>query len=356
MRTPRRALLRIDHKAWFPVAIIGLSVAACESAVSPGSSVVTTGVLSRALGNGFSAWSAPTLVEPAIGPFNTASVDGCPFISPDGRTFYMASNRAGGFGGLDIWVSTRASVDDPWGAPQNMGARVNSNVDDFCPTISRDGKLLYFASRRPGCRLPGSDLDSDLYVVRLAPDARMNSDQDLEIPEMLPCDAEAPYDAVNSPYDEFSPYPQLDPGVGLVLYFSSFRPGGFAAEAGGAPDSDLYWSVSHGGVFGNAGLIPAINTAADDGQPNVGSDGRELFFYSTRGGGAGAADLYVSTRAFPLDAWSAPVNLGSTVNSNGAETRPSLSWDGLSLYFGSTRAGGEGATDIYVTRRQRLVP
>jgi hypothetical protein len=335
----------------------GLLIVGCESAVSPGYEVVMTGTVTPSLGNGFSAWSAPALIEAAGGPFNTASVDGCPFISPDGKTFYMASNRAGGYGGLDIWVSTRASVDDPWGAPENMGARVNSGVDDFCPTISRDGKLLYFASRRPGCRLPGSDNDSDLYVVRLSPAARLNSDQDLEVPEMLPCDDVAPYDAVNSPYDEFSPFPQLDPGGGLVLYFSSFRPGGFAAEpAGGAPDRDLYWSASHGGAFGNAELIPAVNTAVDDGQPNVGSDGRELFFYSTRAGGVGAADLYVSTRAHPLDAWSAPANLGATVNSTAAETRPSLSWDGLSLYFGSTRAGGEGSSDIYVTSRQRLVP
>jgi hypothetical protein len=254
---------------------------------------------------------------------------------------------------LDIWVSKRAKVDDPWGAPENMGEGVNSDVDDFCPTMSRDGKLLYFVSRRAGC---GETTDSDVYVVRLAPEARLNADHDLAAAEMLPCDDTAPFDAVNSPSDEFSPFPQLDPGSGLVLYYSSFRPGGFAAEAGGgAPDSDLYWSKSHGGAFGPAELIPGVNTAVDDGQPNVGSDGRELFFYSTRAGGVGAADLYVSTRAFPLDAWSTPVNL-VTVNSAAAETRPSLSWDGLSLFFGSTRAGGEGSSDIYVATRQRLIP
>ena len=346
MRTPGRTLFRFERRAWVAVAAVGLTMAACESAVSPERHLIRGSVV-RALGNEFSAWSAPALIEsnPA-GPFNTSFQDGCPFIAPDGKTFYIASNRPGGVGGLDIWVSRRATVDDPWGEPTNVGAPVNSAVDDFCPTISRDAKVLYFVSRRTGCG-PG---DSDVYVARLRPEG-------FEAPQMLPCDESVPYEAVNSPFDEFSPFPQLDPGRGPVLYFSSFRPGGFAVEpAGGTPDSDLYRSTSHGGVFGLAELIPAVNTAVDDGQPNVGSDGRELFFYSTRAGGQGAADLYVSTRTHPLDAWSAPANLGAIVNGTAAETRPSLSWDGLSLYFGSTRAGGEGSADIYVATRQRLVP
>jgi hypothetical protein len=54
-------------------------------------------------------------------------------------------------------------------------------------------------------------------------------------------------------------------------------------------------------------------------------------------------------------AWSTPLNLGPNVNSTtGAETRPSLSWDGTTLYFGSTRSGGDGMADHYVTTRDRL--
>lgn len=353
MRTPRRMLFPLEPRILLAVMVVGIAAVACEGAVSPERHLISGGI-SQALGNGFSSWSAPALIEDPAGPFNTSSLDGCPFIAPDGKTFYMASNRPGGNGRLDIWVSKRASVDEPWGAPENVGAPVNSEFDDFCPTISRDGKLLYFVSRRPGCgpdKTPDPN-DSDVYV------ARLRSTHGFDTPEMLPCEEAAPYDAVNSPFDEFSPFPQLDPGLGPVLYFSSFRPGGFAVEAaGGTPDSDLYWSASHGGAFGLAELIPAMNTTADDGQPNVGSDGRELFFYSTRGGGQGGADLYVATRAHPLDAWSAPANLGAVVNSNAGETRPSLSWDGLSLYFGSTRPGGENnSSDIYVTTRQRLVP
>jgi WD40-like Beta Propeller Repeat len=78
--------------------------------------------------------------------FNGPSLDGCPFIARNGKTFYMASNRPGGLGGIDVWVSTRASRDAPWGSPVNVGAPVNSAANDFCPTISRDGHLFYFVS------------------------------------------------------------------------------------------------------------------------------------------------------------------------------------------------------------------
>jgi Tol biopolymer transport system component len=100
--------------------------------------------------------------------------------------------------------------------------------------------------------------------------------------------------------------------------------------------------------------VPGVNTAFEDGQPNVRRDGREIFFFSNRPGTLGMADIYAATRASTSDTWSEPVNLGRDVNSaDGAETRPSLSWDGTTLYFGSTRPGGDGSADHYVTTRAR---
>jgi WD40-like Beta Propeller Repeat len=288
----------------------------------------------------FSSWSAATRVEDAPGTdpsFNGAALDGCPFISRDGKRFYMASNREGGLGGIDIWVSSRTSVGDPWGAPANVGAPVNSAANDFCPTIARDGHLFYFVSNRAGgC---GGD---DIYTTRLRPDG-------WDPVENLGCD-------VNSAANEASPFPLAERNEGPVLYFSSNRAGGFTDEGPGAVagDNDLYESDSHGGVFGAPHLVPGANSAAEDGQPNVRRDGLELFFFSTRSGGLGLADLYSATRSSGSEPWSAPVNLGSDVNSSAAETRPSLSWDGTTLYFGSTRPGGEGSTDHYVTTRTRV--
>src|ERR1041384_4696667 len=83
----------------------------------------------------FSGWSPATRGEAAGGTdpaFNGPALDGCPFIAPDDRTLYMASNRPGGLGGIDIWAARRSSPDDPWGAPENLGAPVNSPANDFC--------------------------------------------------------------------------------------------------------------------------------------------------------------------------------------------------------------------------------
>jgi len=296
--------------------------------------------IAQAWRQGWSAWSPAVSIELATpgadAGFNTGSLDGCPFIAPDGRQFFMASNRPGGMGGIDIWVSTREKASDPWGSPVNV-AKVNSDVDDFCPTMSRDGHTLYFVSRRQA-GLQGTDWcgGSDIYI------ARARDDQGFEAPENLGC-------TVNSTADEFSPFPLLEAGTGPVLYFSSTRPG---LGSGG----DLYESASHGGVFAAATPVPNVNSTVDDGQPNLRHDGLELFFYSNRAGGQGGNDIYVATRTSTADAWSTPSNLGGNVNSALSETRPSLSWDGLRLYFGSTRSGGEGGSDIYVTTRARLVP
>lgn len=312
---------------------------ACALALVVLAAIAATTVAFAAAGD-FSSWSQATRVEDTPGTdqsFNGAALDGCPFISRDGRTFYMASNRGGGLGGIDIWVSTRASVNDGWGPPVNAGAPVNSPANDFCPTIARDGHMFYFVSNREGgC---GGD---DIYMTRLRPDG-------WDPVENLGCEA-------NSPANEAGPMPLPERGEGPVLYFSSNRAGGFTDEAPGAVagDSDLYESTSHGGTFGAPDLVPGANSAADDGQPNVRRDGLELFFYSTRSGGLGLADLYSATRSSGSEPWSAPVNLGSSVNSSAADTRPSLSWDGTTLYFGSTRPGGEGSSDHYVTTRTRL--
>ena len=84
-----------------------------------------------------SDWAAAQKIDTIGGnhaDLNTPSQDGCPIQSPDGLSLYIASNRPGGKGGLDIWMASRASTTAPWGAPQNLGEPVNSGADDFCPT------------------------------------------------------------------------------------------------------------------------------------------------------------------------------------------------------------------------------
>jgi Tol biopolymer transport system component len=284
----------------------------------------------------FGDWSIPVNMEAISGTsaeFNTPFSDGCPIQSPDGLSLFMASNRPGGQGGLDIWVARRAHKDDPWGTPENPGAPVNSEADDFCPTPTR-GNRLFFVSARPG----GFGA-ADIYVTRFRNGA-------WEQPRNLGCN-------INSAGGEASPSYFEDDGH-TILYFSSNRAGGFAPDTG-APDSDIYFSSD----FGLAQLVPGLNTTSDDSRPNVRSDGREIVFDSTRPGTLGGPDIWTATREHCDDGWSEPVHLDAPINSEASETRASLSRNGKTMLFGSTRAGSEigpnglPSNDIYVTTRWR---
>lgn len=180
---------------------------------------------------------------------------------------------------------------------------------------------------------PGTCGGADIYETRLRGDGSFDQ------PRNLGCE-------VNSSADEASPFPLPERADGPVLYFSSTRPG---LGTGG----DLYRSRSRGGVFGPAELVPGVNSSSDDGQPNLRRDGLELFFYSTRPGTLGGSDIYASVRASVSSPWSTPVNLGAAVNTAAGESRPSLSWDGTTLYFGSTR-NSAASSDIYLTTREPL--
>ena len=284
---------------------------------------ITTGLAAATLGTAlmakeFGEWSAPVSAEQGSHPaLNTMSNDGCPILSPDGLSLFMATNRPGGLGGQDIWIARRASTSEGWGEPVNAGAPVNSAVDDFCPTPVR-GKRLFFVSRR-------DDPNGDIYETRL-------DNGGWRVPTRLGPD-------VNSVAQEWSPSYFEDEAGNEVLYFSSTRAGG----------QDIYASVN----FGPAQAVAELNTSADDARPNVRRDGREIVFDSTRPGTLGGPDVWIASRASTADAWSAPEHL---IGLSGAapDTRASLSWDGTFMLFGSARAGGEGAADIYVTTRPRL--
>jgi Tol biopolymer transport system component len=253
--------------------------------------------------------------------FNTSVLDGCPFIAPDGLTFFMASARTvGSAGGIDIWISTRPTPDAPWGEPVNAGAPINTEHNDFCPTMSRDGHTFYFASNRPG--FCGGD---DIFTARRRADGWTDVTN-------LGCDTDG---GPNSSANEASPFPSPVTGS---LFLSSTRSG----------NSDIFQAPFHAGRYGLAEPVAELNTAAQDGHPNLSRDGRELYFFSTR---AGNSDIYVATRSRITEPFST-IDDVEQANSPSAESRPSLSWDGATLYFGSDRPGGDGGADHYVITRQ----
>ena len=290
--------------------------------------------------------SAGGLPKPAGPEFSTATLvaevsvpgfgDGCPIESADGLSLFIASNRPGTTGANDIWAADRASIGAPFSAPRNLGAPINTASADFCPTPVL-GRSLFFVSERPGDGTgPTPCGGGDIYLSRQSPAGGWSA------PAMLRCAPEGP----NFSGGERSPS-LVETWFGTFLFYSSNGSGG---------DQDIYVSrLGRDGQFGPGKVVEELSTEFEDIMPNVRAreDGSfEIVFSSNRptwGRGQaafGLQDVYISRSWWLTGLWSAPKNLGNTVNTAGVEQRSTLSKDGERLYFGrdgdiflSTRSG-----------------
>jgi hypothetical protein len=292
----------------------------------------------------FADWAEPVNLGPVV---NSKADDFHPAISPNGLSLYISSGRLGGLGGNDIWVSQPASLDDAWGQPQNLGPNINTEGNEIAPDLTPDGHYLFFSRARIG---PGQlaqiwvafrkDVNDDFGW-----DPAVNLGPDINVPGL----------------DDNAPTFFHDHRTGVTsIYFNSF------SRRDGPGDFDIYVSTQREdgndrgfvGTFGPAVLVPELSSPQRDTRTAIRRDGLEMFITSARPGGLGGStfgnDLWVSTRATTRDPWSTPVNLGPTINSGADDGGPALSCDGTTLYFYSTRAGGSGGRDLYVTTRQRI--
>lgn len=280
----------------------------------------------------FSEWSPPVNLGP---PVNTPLAEIAPFISKNGLSLYHVRGAgAGGFGGMDIWVSQRAGVSEPWGLPLNLGPTINTSFNEFAPSLPIDGHRLYFASNRPG-----GFGGIDLYISR-----RHNKRDDFgwQPPVNLGSGINTAANELQSAYFE-------DDVTGVTtLYSASNRPGGIGGD-------DMYAStLLPDEMFGPALLVEELSTPFADIQPAIRRDGLEMFLTSNRPGTLGLLDLWVSTRGSTSDPWSIPVNLGPGVNGATDDVRAALSFDASELYFQSNRPGGVGSQDVWRSTRSKL--
>ena len=257
------------------------------------------------------AFGAPTLV-PNV---NHTGYDYAPNVSPDGLELYFSSERSGGSGDGDLWVSRRATTADEWGTPENLGATLNSYAYEGSPNISSDGLELYFDSHRPG----GSGGD-DLWVSR-----RVTTEDDWGIPENL-----GP--AVNSSVEDYSASISSD---GLELYFSSDRDG-YGIWVTRRATTNKPWGAS-------VRLASTVNCV----HPNISTNRLVLLFCGWLPGGYGDTDTWIMRRATRESDWETAANLGPMVNSPYSEREPMLSHDSRTLYFTSNRPDGLGDLDIW---------
>jgi Tol biopolymer transport system component len=216
-------------------------------------------------------WGPAVNLGPTV---NSGGYDWGPSISTDGLELYFHSRR--GYVNYDIWVTRRASKNDPWQEPVNLGPVVNTTEHENFPCISANGLSLYFASSRPG----GLG-EHDIWVTM-----RTTKDDVWGEPVNL-----GP--VINSTSGEVGPAISAD---GLTLFFSSGFPGPAGPpRPGGFGRSDLWMSqrATKDEPWGKpVNLGPIVNTTANELRPNISADGSTLYFCSTRPGGAGNWDIW----------------------------------------------------------------
>lgn len=196
-------------------------------------------------------WSAVNLGAVVNSPDNEEAPD----ISADGLTLYFFSNRSGGSGARDLWVTTRPTTTAGWGEPVNLGPPVNTSSGEDYPSISTDGCTLYFSSDRSGVL--------DLWVT-----TRLTADANWSEPVSL-----GP--TVNSSTYDWAPSIS---GDGRMLFFTSSRPGGYGGYWGDVwvttrPTTDANWGEP-------VNLGPTVNSSSHDTEPDISADGSALYFTS----------------------------------------------------------------------------
>ncbi len=219
------------------------------------------------------AWGTAVAMPPNI---NTIRNEGAPTISADGRNLIFVACSAGdmldygdgrtGKGSCDMFYTKR--LGSKWTNPQNLPGKINTGSWESQPSISSDGKSMYFV-RRVSAR--GMEADADIFVSYLQADGTWGAA--IRLPN-----------TVNTPYPEESVLIHPD---GKTLYFASKGHKGF----GGL---DLYLSrMDAAGNWGPAeNLGYPINTSNDENSLLVSADGEIAFFASDRPGGYGDLDIY----------------------------------------------------------------
>jgi hypothetical protein len=223
----------------------------------------------QGLPESFALWRVP--VMPLI---NGHGVDASSVVTPYGLQLYFASDREGGIGEVDLWMSTRPTKDDEWGEPFNLGEPLNSPTWDVRAALSPDGLEFYF------CR--GYGAEGDLWVA-----TRASLDDPWGAPTNL-----GP--AIND--DTLDCGPCLMPD-GLTLYFYSDR-------LGEPPGGDM-WMTTRPTLADARGtpinLRAPLNTGTWDYWPHIAADGLALLFCSSREGGYGNEAVGMARRSSVSD-------------------------------------------------------
>ncbi|MEZ6089949.1 MAG: hypothetical protein R3C05_18370 [Pirellulaceae bacterium] len=266
-----------------------------------------------------------------LGPqINTTYTETTPELSQDGLMLLFSSDRPGGFGDHDLWMSTRPTVHEAFSNPVNLGPNVNSADRELGPSMAPDGLSMWFTNATTG----------QLHATKRA-----------------------------SVHEPFGPATVLDwpvnrlpsqPSEGIfnvtvfadstrrTLIFETIREQPGIGRTGrwdlAIANKTIDTVCDHSEILGG----PFSTVLANDGGPELSADGLILLFHSSRPGGQKEHDdLWYTSRVTLESDWEAPKKMSSPINSPQYDSFPTLSGDGT-LVFASNRGKSPSDYDLWL--------
>jgi len=253
-------------------------------------------------------------------PINTVYAEAGGALTPDGQRLIFASDRPGGVGGLDLWMSTRAG--DMWGNPIDLGPAVNSSYEERNATLSSDGNTLFFRSSRPN-GVGGFDLYQTTWDGSAWGPATL-----------MP-------GAINTTGSEW--------GGGITPDGSKFYYGAESMPGGGV--ARIHVSTWDGSAWGAGVLVSELNLPVHMGHCSFGHDPNQMVVTWAPDGHQGFGNYDNWIVHFENGHWSLPENLGASANTSTVDWEPVFSPSNDTIFVTTLRPGGFGSTDIWYTAR-----
>jgi hypothetical protein len=250
-------------------------------------------------------FGAPVLITALSSP----GTDDDPSITADRLELFFNSDRTGGLGGTDIWVTTRSSTSEPWPMPV-LVPEVSSTSSETTPKISADGLTLFFASDRPG----GMSLSNDVWVSTRA----TRSD---------PWSTPMPVTELNAIGSDTG----ANPNVSLTTLVMS-------SDRGGTSDIYIATRASTTVPWNTPQQIAEISSPDGEADPCIAHQDRVVLFVSSRLPTLGYNDLYIATRPSASAPFDPPVVI-TELSTAGNEEDPWISDDLRYILFTSSVSG-----------------
>ncbi len=224
--------------------------------------------------------------------------------------------------------------------PQNLGNSINTNLDEYSPTLTVDEQALIYTVGVPKKGVTGvssqKDIQEDFFISNKSDSGLWIVAKNMQKP-------------VNTSGNEGAQSISPD---GKILFFTScdnMFGENFHGKSYGS--CDIFYSIkTKKGWSEPENLGKPVNSRAWESQPSFSSDGRTLYFVSNRAGGKGKKDIWKSIKQ-KNGTWSEPENLGEKINTKNDEQSPFIHQDNKTLYFSSNGHTGMGKYDLFIVRK-----